>query len=364
MSTIPKTGKVNIHPDAFRVIVNTYGQDTDIFLRELSSNGFNHGKCTQVNWSYDPRNGIITYTDNGIGFTSETEKYFYGIDIGESGHKENKFNRWRIGMNSVFLVADKVEVNIKSKKTGEERYIKRDIDGTYECEYTHNLKDSGVCYRLYLTDKYRKIFTIESIKNGLKKYNYWNIVHEGKRVFFNNKPISIFNGDGNISYGKYGSGNIIDGLDCGEIHKISGLESNGKSIEGDVFLDIDRGKQPIWMVKSGYLSAFVDKDFVESTRVMQSTSLIIYTNTQDETLLDALNSGKTTFKEFKSTSYYKNIMAYVQQWQDRSGVHDHETVVELLNNIINEFDITNLGSGGVTHLFCVILIKSDVQYYL
>ncbi len=345
---IPKSGRGTIHPDAFKVLTNLYGKDIDIFLRELSSNGFNHGKCDQVDWFYNAKTGEIIYSDNGIGFTPETKKYFYGLDVGQSGYKENRFNRWRVGINSVFLVADTIVINIKSKQTGEEIQIKRSNNGDYTTEeIQQKLENSGVTYHIPLNDESKKVMTLQSIEDGLKKYNYWNIVHGGKKVTLNGKPIIVFGGDGKISYGKYGDGNTIDGLQCSEIHKINDIDSNGFPIVGEVFLDIEREKQPSWMPKSGCFGAFIDGDFVEDNNRVIHASLSIIANTQDTKMLDKLNAGKTTLKGFKGTEYYRNVLKYVQQWVDRTGVHSHEDVLEFLHDIISEFDISNLGTGGI-----------------
>jgi hypothetical protein len=336
-SVVVREGVSTYHKDINLTLSSVY-DDVFIALREAGSNGFNRGKANTVNFEYD--GSTITCSDDGIGFTSHTKQYFLGQNVGERNPKDKGFNMWRIGMLSFFQLADVFHIFSKSEFSGEEIFVTRNSDGRYFEKQTPQKREShGTTIIIELKNNYKKT-QLSEIEDMLKKYFYWQIVEENKKVTLNGKQISIFNGDGKITYGKYGFGNIIDGLECEEILPISGVSIGKDKITGHVFLGVKDDKIPSWMPLNKHLRTHMFGDFLNDNVIdFGDLHLFLIANNESQRLRKSFNAGKTTLKGIKNTAYFKKLQAYVQKWKPNTQLDDSQKKRSFMENFMNIFEI-------------------------
>ena len=193
-----KNGNLSINSEnIFPVIKKWLYSDHDIFVRELISNGCDAvtklkklslmGEFDEPDEPYridvttSANDKTITFTDNGIGMTEEeVEKYinqiaFSGAEASLEQYKdkateEQIIGHFGLGFYSAFMVADKVTIETKSYKDGEDAVY-------WECEdgLEYSMKkcikaDRGTTITLYLNEDSYEFANEYRIKEVIDKY--------------------------------------------------------------------------------------------------------------------------------------------------------------------------------------------------
>ena len=193
-----KNGNLSINSEnIFPVIKKWLYSDHDIFVRELISNGCDAvtklkklslmGEFDEPDEPYridvttSANDKTITFTDNGIGMTEEeVEKYinqiaFSGAEAFLEQYKDKATEEQIIGhfglvFYSAFMVADKVTIETKSYKDGEDAVY-------WECEdgLEYSMKkcikaDRGTTITLYLNEDSYEFANEYRIKEVIDKY--------------------------------------------------------------------------------------------------------------------------------------------------------------------------------------------------
>lgn len=193
-----KNGNLSINSEnIFPVIKKWLYSDHDIFVRELISNGCDAvtklkklslmGEFDEPDEPYridvttSANDKTITFTDNGIGMTEEeVEKYINQIAFSgaeafleqykDKATEEQIIGHFGLGFYSAFMVADKVTIETKSYKDGEDAVY-------WECEdgLEYSMKkcikaDRGTTITLYLNEDSYEFANEYRIKEVLDKY--------------------------------------------------------------------------------------------------------------------------------------------------------------------------------------------------
>lgn len=193
-----KNGNLSINSEnIFPVIKKWLYSDHDIFVRELISNGCDAvtklkklslmGEFDEPNEPYridvttSANDKTITFTDNGIGMTEEeVEKYINQIAFSgaeafleqykDKATEEQIIGHFGLGFYSAFMVADKVTIETKSYKDGEDAVY-------WECEdgLEYSMKkcikaDRGTTITLYLNEDSYEFANEYRIKEVIDKY--------------------------------------------------------------------------------------------------------------------------------------------------------------------------------------------------
>lgn len=165
--------------------------DSDVFVRELIQNAHDSiylrkniekDHSGAINISIDYQNGILVFSDNGIGMDEKDIKDFLSV-IGSTGTGTNKkalesasniialdlIGQFGIGMLSAFVVADKVYV--RTKKLGNNLSFEWRNNGTTVCElYSFNKETIGTDIIVYLNNDSKYMASEEWIRNVVLKY--------------------------------------------------------------------------------------------------------------------------------------------------------------------------------------------------
>ena len=193
-----KNGNLSINSEnIFPVIKKWLYSDHDIFVRELISNGCDAvtklkklslmGEFDEPDEPYridvttSSNDKTITFTDNGIGMTEEeVEKYINQIAFSgaeafleqykDKATEEQIIGHFGLGFYSAFMVADKVTIETKSYKDGEDAVY-------WECEdgLEYSMKkcikaDRGTTITLYLNEDSYEFANEYRIKEVIDKY--------------------------------------------------------------------------------------------------------------------------------------------------------------------------------------------------
>ena len=193
-----KNGNLSINSEnIFPVIKKWVYSDHDIFVRELISNGCDAvtklkklslmGEFDEPDEPYridvttSANDKTITFTDNGIGMTEEeVEKYINQIAFSgaeafleqykDKATEEQIIGHFGLGFYSAFMVADKVTIETKSYKDGEDAVY-------WECEdgLEYSMKkcikaDRGTTITLYLNEDSYEFANEYRIKEVIDKY--------------------------------------------------------------------------------------------------------------------------------------------------------------------------------------------------
>ena len=193
-----KNGNLSINSEnIFPVIKKWLYSDHDIFVRELISNGCDAvtklkklslmGEFDEPDEPYridvttSANDKTITFTDNGIGMTEEeVEKYINQIAFSgaeafleqykDKATEEQIIGHFGLGFYSAFMVADKVTIEAKSYKDGEDAVY-------WECEdgLEYSMKkcikaDRGTTITLYLNEDSYEFANEYRIKEVIDKY--------------------------------------------------------------------------------------------------------------------------------------------------------------------------------------------------
>ena len=193
-----KNGNLSINSEnIFPVIKKWLYSDHDIFVRELISNGCDAvtklkklslmGEFDEPDEPYridvttSANDKTITFTENGIGMTEEeVEKYINQIAFSgaeafleqykDKATEEQIIGHFGLGFYSAFMVADKVTIETKSYKDGEDAVY-------WECEdgLEYSMKkcikaDRGTTITLYLNEDSYEFANEYRIKEVIDKY--------------------------------------------------------------------------------------------------------------------------------------------------------------------------------------------------
>lgn len=193
-----KNGNLSINSEnIFPVIKKWLYSNHDIFVRELISNGCDAvtklkklslmGEFDEPDEPYridvttSANDKTITFTDNGIGMTEEeVEKYINQIAFSgaeafleqykDKATEEQIIGHFGLGFYSAFMVADKVTIETKSYKDGEDAVY-------WECEdgLEYSMKkcikaDRGTTITLYLNEDSYEFANEYRIKEVIDKY--------------------------------------------------------------------------------------------------------------------------------------------------------------------------------------------------
>lgn len=193
-----KNGNLSINSEnIFPVIKKWLYSDHDIFVRELISNGCDAvtklkklslmGEFDEPDEPYridvttSANDKTITFTDNGIGMTEEeVEKYINQIAFSgaeafleqykDKATEEQIIGHFGLGFYSAFMVADKVTIETKSYKDGEDAVYWECEDGL-EYSMKKCIKDDrGTTITLYLNEDSYEFANEYRIKEVIDKY--------------------------------------------------------------------------------------------------------------------------------------------------------------------------------------------------
>jgi len=184
-----------------KLMTHSLYSNRDIFLRELISNAsdaidkFNYlhltdEKFKQEDWKpkivikIDKKDNSLSVIDNGIGMNEQDLIDNLGT-IAKSGTKafldelekqkdkkidSNLIGQFGVGFYSVFMVSDEVEVI--TKKAGEDKAYKFKSDGSGEFELSEVVKDShGAVVYIKLKDDAKEFLDEFRVKEIIKKYS-------------------------------------------------------------------------------------------------------------------------------------------------------------------------------------------------
>lgn len=177
--------------------------DSDIFIRELVSNGCdaisklkklvqmgeaatNDNESYRVDVTVDKENSVITISDNGIGMTAdEIKEYITNIAFSGASDFVNKYKdkmgdandiigHFGLGFYSAFMVADKVQIDSLSYKDGAKsaRWI---CDGgiEYEIGDESDRTQRGTTITLYIGEDGKDFLDGWKLREALTKYCYF-----------------------------------------------------------------------------------------------------------------------------------------------------------------------------------------------
>ena len=182
-----------------KLMTHSLYSNKEIFIRELVSNSsdaidkFNHIRLTDEafkneDWSgridinLDEDDNSLTIADNGIGMNEEDlmnnlgtiaksgTKAFVESLTGDAKKDSNLIGQFGVGFYSVFMVSDNVEVI--TKKAGEEQAYKFATDGTGEFEITPVTKEShGTVMYIKLKEEEKEFLQKARVETIVKKYS-------------------------------------------------------------------------------------------------------------------------------------------------------------------------------------------------
>jgi molecular chaperone HtpG len=195
-----ENGNISIHTENLLPIIKKWlYSDKDIFIRELISNGcdaisklknlISLGEANvpddtkyEVHVSFNKENKTLTFTDNGIGMTSEeVKKYINQVAFSGAEDFINKYKdkldeqnqiigHFGLGFYSAFMVADKVQIDTLSYQNDAEAIQWECLGGT-EYELNASEKSSiGTTITLYLNEDSLEFLEEYKVREVITKY--------------------------------------------------------------------------------------------------------------------------------------------------------------------------------------------------
>ncbi|SFV54164.1 Chaperone protein HtpG [hydrothermal vent metagenome] len=182
-----------------KLMTHSLYSNKEIFIRELISNSsdaldkFNYLQLTddkfkEENWkgvinvNLDEEDNSLTIGDNGIGMNEDDlinhlgtiaksgTKAFIESLTGDAKKDSNLIGQFGVGFYSVFMVAQNVDVI--TKKAGEEQAYKFSTDGTGEFEIVPVTKEShGTVIYIKLKEDEKEFLSKWKVKEVIKKYS-------------------------------------------------------------------------------------------------------------------------------------------------------------------------------------------------
>lgn len=198
-----KKGNLSINSENILPVIKKWlYSDTDIFVRELVSNGcdavnkfkklvaMGEAKAEEepqysVKVFLDEENKTISFSDNGIGMSAdEIVEYIAQIAFSGAGDFIKKYQEqieggndiighFGLGFYSAFMVADKVEIDSLSYKEGSEA-AKWVCDGGVEYELSNGTRtERGTTVTLHVSEENKDFLNSWKLREILTKYCYF-----------------------------------------------------------------------------------------------------------------------------------------------------------------------------------------------
>jgi len=182
-----------------KLMTHSLYSNKEIFIRELVSNSsdaidkFNYMQLTdekfkeekwsgKININIDDKDNSLTIADNGLGMNEEDlmnnlgtiaksgTKSFVESLTGDAKKDSNLIGQFGVGFYSVFMVSENVEVI--TKKAGEEQAYKFSTDGTGEFEITPVTKEEhGTVIYIKLKEDEKEFLSKWRVEEVVKKYS-------------------------------------------------------------------------------------------------------------------------------------------------------------------------------------------------
>ena len=196
---IMEKGKLSIHTENILPVIKKWlYSEKEIFLRELVSNAFDaimklkkislseeihesENQDFKLEIKIDRENGILEFSDNGIGMSAEEIKK-YITQIAFSGAEDfiKKYEQsegrggiignFGLGFYSSFMVAKKVEIETRSYRPGEKAALWSG-DGGEEYEIGESGRENrGTTIRLFLDDESKETLDRAKVSELVRKY--------------------------------------------------------------------------------------------------------------------------------------------------------------------------------------------------
>ena len=194
-----KKGSLSINSEnIFPIIKKWLYSDHDIFIRELVSNAcdaitklkklsligeYEEGKSEdyKIYVEISPKDKTISFTDNGIGMDyKEVDEYINRIAFSgardfldkykDKTNEEQIIGHFGLGFYSAFLVADKVEIDTLSYKSGSEAVHWESQSGTEYEMSEGSAKNHGTRITLHLNDNSYEFSNEYRVREVLNKY--------------------------------------------------------------------------------------------------------------------------------------------------------------------------------------------------
>ena len=194
-------GSISIHTEnIFPIIKKWLYSDTDIYIRELISNGCdavnkykklislgeakgNADENYKIKVSIDKENSALIFEDNGIGMTAEeVEKYINQVAFSgaedffntckEKMNEENDIiGHFGLGFYSSFMVSKKVQIDTLSYKENATPVRWVSEDGLeFELTQSDNRETRGTTITLFLADDSKEFLEEYTVRNIIDKY--------------------------------------------------------------------------------------------------------------------------------------------------------------------------------------------------
>ena len=194
-----KKGNLSINSEnIFPIIKKWLYSDHDIFIRELVSNAcdaitklkklsligeYEEGKSEdyKIYVEISPKDKTISFTDNGIGMDyKEVDEYINQIAFSgardfldkykDKTNEEQIIGHFGLGFYSAFMVADKVEIDTLSYKSGSEAVHWESQSGTEYEMSEGSAKNHGTRITLHLNDNSYEFSNEYRVREVLNKY--------------------------------------------------------------------------------------------------------------------------------------------------------------------------------------------------
>lgn len=194
-----KKGSLSINSEnIFPIIKKWLYSDHDIFIRELVSNAcdaitklkklsligeYEEGKSEdyKIYVEISPKDKTISFTDNGIGMDyKEVDEYINRIAFSgakdfldkykDKTNEEQIIGHFGLGFYSAFMVADKVEIDTLSYKSGSEAVHWESQSGTEYEMSEGSAKSQGTKITLHLNDNSYEFSNEYRVREVLNKY--------------------------------------------------------------------------------------------------------------------------------------------------------------------------------------------------
>lgn len=194
-----KKGSLSINSEnIFPIIKKWLYSDHDIFIRELVSNAcdaitklkklsligeYEEGKSEdyKIYVEISPKDKTISFTDNGIGMDyKEVDEYINRIAFSgardfldkykDKTNEEQIIGHFGLGFYSAFMVADKVEIDTLSYKSGSEAVHWESQSGTEYEMSEGSAKNHGTRITLHLNDNSYEFSNEYRVREVLNKY--------------------------------------------------------------------------------------------------------------------------------------------------------------------------------------------------
>ena len=183
-----------------QLMIHSLYSNKEIFLRELISNASDaldklrfkslEDSALQTDYaisiSLDPKNNIISISDNGIGMTeaelienigtiakSGTASFLKSV-TGDKQRDSQLIGQFGVGFYSVFMVAKEVEVHSKSAldEEGDGHLWKSSGEDTYELS-KKSKDDHGTIIKIYLNDENKEFIDESRVSFIISKYSQY-----------------------------------------------------------------------------------------------------------------------------------------------------------------------------------------------